>query len=199
MYCVGLTGPIASGKSTVAALFADLGVDLINADVIAKQLTGKDQPALKKIIAHFGDEFLDTDGHLQRRMLRETIFQHPEQRIWLEQLLHPLIRQTIEAQIQIPPKLYYMIEIPLLTHKINYPYLNRILVVLTEPKIQKQRVIQRDQHTADQVENIFKAQADYTTYQTLADDIIMNTGNLEELQSNVLNLHRQYCINSTKS
>lgn len=197
MYCVGLTGPIASGKSTVAALFAELGVDLINADQIAKQLTAKDQPALQEIIAHFGPEFLDAYGHLQRRMLRDYIFKHPQQRKWLENLMHPLIRQRIEAHLQIPPKLYYMIEIPLLTDKKMYPYLNRTLLVLANPEIQIQRVMQRDQHSAKQVQKILNAQADNPTYQALADDIIMNTGSIEDLKASVENLHQQYCIYST--
>lgn len=197
MYCVGLTGPIASGKSTVAALFAELGVDLIDADHIAKQLTAKEQPALQEIITHFGSEFLDTNGHLQRRMLRDYIFKHPQERKWLENLLHPLIRQSIEAHLQIPPKLYYMIEIPLLTDKKMYPYLNRTLVVLANPEIQTQRVMQRDQHSVEQVQMIINAQADNANYQILADDMIINTGSIEDLKASVENLHRQYCIYST--
>ncbi len=83
MYCVGLTGPIASGKSTVAALFVQLGAQLIDADQIARQLTAKDQPALANIIAHFGPQFLDANGELHRRLLRDLIFKHPEERGWL--------------------------------------------------------------------------------------------------------------------
>lgn len=192
MYCVGLTGPIASGKSTVAMLFAKLGVDLIEADLIAKQLTAKDQPALASIIAHFGQEFLDSEGELHRRLLRDMIFKHPQERIWLEQLLHPLIRQAIQTRLQIPPTHYYMIEIPLLADKSCYPYLNRTLVVLANPLLQTQRVMQRDQHTAKQVEAIIAAQASEDFYQSLADDIVLNTESICDLEQSVLQLHKKY-------
>lgn len=192
MYCVGLTGPIASGKSTVAMLFAKLGVDLIDADLIAKQLTAKDQPALASIIAHFGPEFLDSEGELHRRLLRDKIFKHPQERRWLEQLLHPMIRQEIQTRLQIPPTFYYMIEIPLLSDKSHYPYLNRTLVVLANPLLQTQRVMQRDQHTATQVEAIVAAQANEQFYQGLADDILLNNKSISDLEKSVLQLHKLY-------
>ena len=197
MYCVGLTGPIASGKSTVAALFVQLGAELIDADQIAKQLTAKDQPALTNIIAHFGPDFLDANGELRRRLLRDMIFKHPAERNWLEQLLHPLIRQEIEARLHSTPKLYYIVEIPLLSDKSIYPYLNRTLVALTEPSIQNQRVMQRDQHTAEQVQAIVQAQADEKIYRSLADDIIINNGSLQDLEQAVLQLHQKYCALKT--
>ncbi len=193
MYCIGLTGPIASGKSTVAALFVQLGAQLIDADQIARQLTAKDQPALANIIAHFGPQFLDANGELHRRLLRDLIFKHPEERDWLERLLHPLIRQKIEARLHSAPTLYYIVEIPLLSDRSNYPYLNRTLVVLTEPNIQRQRVMQRDQHTAEQVQAIVQAQADEKIYRSLADDIIINNGSLQDLEQAVLQLHQKYC------
>lgn len=197
MYSVGLTGPIASGKTTVARLFADLGVNIINADEIAKQLTIPGQPALQDIIAHFGAKFLDANGQLQRRKLRDYIFKFPEERTWLENLLHPLIRETITAKVQEPTKLYFMIEIPLLLDKKLYPYLNRTLLVLADPQTRIQRVIQRDQHSAAEVHMIIEAQAENETYHAIADDIIMNTGSMEDLKKAVENLHKQYCLDST--
>lgn len=196
MYCVGLTGSIASGKSTVAALFAQLGVALIDADHIAKQLTAKDQPALAKIIDHFGPAFLDTDGQLHRRLLRDYIFKHPLERVWLEQLLHPLIRQTIIEHLEIPTKLYYMIEIPLVFDKKDYPHLDRILVIQTDPAIQIQRVMQRDQQTAVQAKTILETQASADIYRDLADDILINHGSLTELEQAVFALHHQYLAHS---
>ena len=197
MYCVGLTGPIASGKSTVAGLFAEQGVDLISADAIAKELTSKGQPALTKIIQHFGKGFLDNAGHLQRGKLREHIFQDPLARKWLENLLHPLIRQAIATKILQAPKLYYMIEIPLLKNRQKYPYLNRILLISTVRNLQMQRLIQRDQHNEEQVKTIFAAQVEHHIDKAAVDDIIINTGSLADLKQEVLQLHQQYCINST--
>ncbi len=193
MFCVGLTGPIASGKSTVAALFAELGADLIDADLIAKQLTAKDQPVLQQIVDHFGLDFLDSSGHLQRRLLRNYVFSHPQERVWLEQLLHPLIRKEIETRLQVSPTWYYMIEIPLLLDKKHYPYLNRTLVILVEYDLQIQRAMQRDQHLAGQVQAIIEAQANENTYRKHADDIIINNGDMKALKQKVLELHQQYC------
>ncbi|PJD93571.1 MAG: dephospho-CoA kinase [Legionella sp.] len=196
MYCVGLTGSIASGKTTVATLFAQLGVELINADLIAKQLTTPDQPALARIIEHFGSSILDETGHLKRAQLREHIMQHPKERLWLEQLLHPLIRKKIETLIQIPPRTYYMIEIPLLTSKKDYAYLNRVLLVLAEPSLQIERIIQRDKSSIQHATNILQTQASEPVYRAVADDILMNKGSLENLQKNVLQLHHNYLKNA---
>ncbi len=192
MYCVGLTGPIASGKSTVAQLFSDLGVTLIDADHIAKQITAKGTPALGQIIAHFGPRFLDASGELNRRLLRDTIFQNSHARRWLEQLLHPMIRQEIEEQLATPPQLYYMIEIPLLSNRTAYPYLNRVLLVLTEPSLQMQRITQRDQHSISEASAIMQAQVDEQTYRAVADDLILNHGSLSDLKKAVLQLHQTY-------
>lgn len=192
MYCVGLTGSIASGKSTVAALFAQLGVDLIDADHIAKQLTSKDQPALLEIITHFGPKFLDTEGHLHRRLLRDYIFKYPQERAWLEQLLHPLIRQAIATRLKVTVKWYFMLEIPLLFDRKDYPYLDRVLVVLSEPATQIQRVMQRDQHSESQAKTILQTQASAEAYRNLADDILINNGSIGELEEGVLRLHQQY-------
>lgn len=193
MFCVGLTGPIASGKSTVANLFAQLGVSLIDTDQIARQVTAKNQPSLDQIIAHFGSQFLDQDGQLQRRLLRDYIFKHPQERRWLEQLLHPLIRQTIIERLNPPPTLYYMIEIPLLFDRTDYPYLNRVLAVLTDPDMQIQRLTHRDRHDATQARLILETQAIADEYRSLADDILVNGGSLEDLEVSVMALHQTYC------
>lgn len=192
MYCVGLTGSIASGKSTVASLFAHLGVDLINADLVAKQLTAAGQPALTQIIAHFGQSMLDDTGNLKRSHLREHIIQHPKERMWLEQLLHPLIRKEIETLTQTPPRAYYMIEIPLLTNKKDYAYLNRILLILADPALQIERIIQRDKSSVHHATHILQTQASEPVYRAVADDILMNNSTFEALEKNVLQLHRNY-------
>lgn len=128
-YCVGLTGNIATGKSTVATIFKQLEIEVISADCIAKQLTTKGQAAYTEIAAHFGSEILAADGQLNRRSLREIIFADKNERLWLENLLHPLIRKGIEEQISLCKSAYCVIEIPLLVDKVNYPYLNKILLI----------------------------------------------------------------------
>jgi len=201
-YRTGCLPPIASGAGTPwSALRGRPATSSVRPQSRSSRARGrghccpaKDQPALAKIIAHFGPEFLDTNGELQRRLLRTIIFSHPQERLWLEQLLHPLIRQKIEERLSIPPALYYIVEIPLLSNKQHYPYLNRTVVVLAEPKIQMERVMLRDNHTAEQVQAIVQAQADEKTYRSLADDLIINNGSLIDLEQAVLALHEKYCV-----
>ncbi|MCR9192901.1 MAG: dephospho-CoA kinase [Gammaproteobacteria bacterium] len=198
MYCVGLVGSIASGKSTVASLFAQQGVNLISADHIARQLTTPDQPAYTNIVQHFGHSFVDATEQLNRTLLREYIFQHPEERVWLEQLLHPLIRQEINKQIQIKPNAYYMIEIPLLTSKKEYPYLNRVLLIMAEAQIRIQRVMARDTCSEKQANAILEAQASEETYRAVADDVLVNHDSLKDLEAQVLALHQIYLTESLR-
>lgn len=192
VYCVGLTGTIASGKSTVAQEFARLGIDIISADQISKELTKTNEPALQKIIEHFGQSLLTSTGELNRQHLREIIFNRPTERHWLENLLHPLIRKRIEQKTQHCTSPYCIIEIPLLTDKKSYPYLNRVLLILAQREQQISRLKQRDQSSKEQALAILKVQADEATLRALADDIIMNNGSVEDLQEHVIRLHEQY-------
>jgi dephospho-CoA kinase len=192
MYCVGLTGAIASGKSTVAALFAQLGVEVISADHIARELTAAGQPALADIVARFGKTILNEDETLNRAALRDIIFQSSEARYWLEQRLHPLIRQRIQQAIQTCTTPYTIIEIPLLTRKADYPYLNRLLWITTEETQQIQRVVARDNCSIQQVMAILDSQAHPEAYRELADDILINNHGIADLQQNVEFLHQKY-------
>lgn len=192
MYCVGLTGNIASGKSTVAAYFATLGVDVISADAIAKQLTAKTQPALQEIINHFGEAVLTSNGELDRPYLRQLIFKHPEERLWLEKYLHPLIRKQIEALVQVAKSPYCLIEIPLLRDRSLYPYLNRVLLVEAKTDQQIKRLISRDNSSKKESLAILATQANQHTLHKLADDILENTSSLAELQKKVKQLHKLY-------
>ena len=192
MYCVGLTGAIASGKSTFAALFAKLGVDVISADQIARQLTAAGEPALAAIVAYFGQTILDEDQALNRAALRDLIFQSAEARHWLEQLLHPLIRDRISQAIQTCTPPYCIIEIPLLMRKADYPYLNRVLWINAEEIHQIQRVMARDNCSMAQGMVILESQATPEAYRELADDILINNHGIANLQQQVKRLHQQY-------
>ncbi len=192
MYCVGLTGAIASGKSTVAAMFAKLGVDVISADHIARQLTATAEPALAAIVAYFGQTILDEDQALNRAALRDRIFQSTEARHWLEQLLHPLIRDRISQAIQTCNAPYCIIEIPLLTRRADYPYLNRVLWIAAEETHQIQRVMARDNCSMTQVIAILDSQANPEAYRELADDVLINNQAIANLQYHVEHLHQQY-------
>lgn len=193
MYCVGLTGNIGSGKTTVASYFESLGIDIISADRVAKDLTKSNQPAYQDILHHFGPSVLQANGELNRPYLRQLIFTHEPNRLWLENLLHPMIRQMIKLKVGQVKSPYCIIEIPLLTSKENYPYLNRILLVKSDPKQQIERFMARDHSTKEDALAILATQqAQVEIHLTMADDIIMNTGTLEDLQNKVTDLHKQY-------
>ena len=192
MYCVGLTGQIGSGKSTVARLFSELGIDHINADQIARTLTSTQGPVLDQITAYFGESIRTPEGTLDRKQLRDRIFGNTQERIWLEQLLHPLIRLEIHNQIKQSTSPYVIIEIPLLTNRVDYPYLNRILLVEADPQQQIDRVIVRDSSSKEEVLVILNTQQTARSYRELADDILKNRGTLEELNIKIKQLHHQY-------
>ncbi len=192
VYCIGLTGNIACGKSTAANYFAKLGVSVINADEIAKELTACNQPAFHDIITHFGDSILTASGEINRRYLRQLVFSDVEERLWLERLLHPLIRNHIEHRIGNVKTPYCLIEIPLLYDKSNYPYLNRILLIDADLEQQIARFMTRDKDSRETALAILATQANATERHPLADDILKNTGSLADLQNNVAALHEKY-------
>ena len=193
MYCVGLTGSIASGKSTVAACFAALGIDVISADAIAKALVKPGQPALQQIIHHFGEAILTPEGELNRRDLRERIVKQPVERAWLEACLHPLIRQQIQHDMNTCKPPYCIIEIPLLTDRSLYPYLNRVLLVQGIREAQITRLMGRDHQTREQAQAMLATtHNDEDKRQAIADDKIINDGSVDALREKVGTFHVQY-------
>ncbi|KTD41223.1 dephospho-CoA kinase [Legionella parisiensis] len=192
VYCVGLTGDIASGKTTVAHLFSELGIEVIHADKISREITEKDKAAYKKIVAHYGFKVLKDDGELNRNKLREIIFSNHEERDWLERLLHPLIRKEIKRRVDASTTPYCMVEIPLLITKKAYPYINQILLISAPRDIQVSRLMQRDQCSKDQAQAILSIQPDTHLRLQNADDIIVNNMEIAELTRNVSDLHYKY-------
>lgn len=192
MYCIGLTGNIASGKSTAMACFASLGLDVISADSIAQQLTLHGKPAFNSIVSYFGPESLLSNGELNRRLIRQKIFSTPSQRIWLENLLHPKIREEIKLQLLRVKSPYAVIEIPLLMSLEDYPYLNRILVLLSTKEQQIQRLMQRDRCRREEALAILKIQPSQSLRRKIADDLIKNDQSQEELCSKIKKLHELY-------
>jgi dephospho-CoA kinase len=196
MYCIGLTGNIASGKSTVAGCFGELGVDVISADVIGRRITQSGQPAFEKIIAHFGEHLISENGELDRRALRDIIFAKEAERQWLEDLLHPLIRQGIVDDISKCTSDYCIIEIPLIPNKEDYPYLSRILFVDAPQELKIERVMQRDKCSRDDALKILAVQADSESHKRNADDVLMNDKGVDDLRLEVQSLHEQYLSNA---
>ncbi|WP_454780841.1 dephospho-CoA kinase [Legionella sp. WA2022007384] len=192
VYCVGLTGDIASGKTTVAELFSKLGIKVIYADIISRELTQRHELAYKKIVDHYGHIVLKQDGELDRSKLREIIFSNHKERDWLENLLHPLIRQEIKKQVDTCTTPYCIVEIPLLITKQAYPYINRILLVRAPKDIQIARLMQRDKCSTKQAQAILSAQPALHIRLESADDVIDNHMDIDALTKEVNDLHNTY-------
>ncbi|MFI4919014.1 MAG: dephospho-CoA kinase [Legionellales bacterium] len=199
VYCVGLTGNIASGKSTAAAIFSKLGIVIINADEIARKLTAVNQASYKQISEYFGQEILLSDGQINRRQLRDIVFSNQEARQWLEKLLHPLIRKKIEDEITLCDSPYCVIEIPLLIDKINYPYLNKILLINAPIDVQVARVMTRDHCSKEQALAVLSTQADVKVRLKYADDVITNNAELNLFEQQVRKLHELYLEQARQS
>lgn len=189
---VALTGSIGSGKSTVANYFAKLGIDVIDADQIAREVIQPNTPTFQEVVNHFGKKILDKDQHLNRTKLREIIFTHAEERDWLEKLLHPLITKVIQQRIQTSPSPYCIVVIPLLFEKGAHLKVNRVLVIDSSEELQKKRVQKRDKLTFSQVDAILKTQINRDARLNKADDIIHNEGSLDDLKLQVDQLHKKY-------
>jgi dephospho-CoA kinase len=189
---VALTGGIASGKSTVADLFAALGVPVIDTDVIARQVVEPGQSALARIAEAFGPDLLGDDGRLDRRRMRERIFADPEAKRRLEAILHPAIRAEMERQSRAATGPYQVLVIPLLTEGGRRDHVDRVLLVDVPEELQIQRLMMRDGVTHDQAQASLNAQATRAERLAMADDLVRNTGRVDELRTRVAELHEHY-------
>jgi len=191
-YRVALTGGIASGKTTVANLFADLGIPLIDTDVIARQVVEPGQAALAEVVKAFGPDVLDAEGRLDRRRMRERIFSDPTAKQRLEAILHPAIRAEMERQSRAAGGPYQVLVIPLLTEGKRRDHVDRVLLVDVPEELQIQRLMMRDGVTHEQAEASLNAQATRAERLAMADDIVRNTGRVDDLQEQVATLHAKY-------
>ncbi|EPV3838781.1 dephospho-CoA kinase [Morganella morganii] len=191
-YIVALTGGIGSGKSTVADMFARLGVPVTDADIIARQVVEPGTPALQAIAEHFGPRILSADGTLDRAALRREIFADPEEKAWLNQLLHPLIHQETRRQLNNVTAPYALWVVPLLVENNLAPLADRVLVVDVYPHEQIARTMRRDGVSGEHAKNILWAQASREQRLSVADDILTNHDNDEPLMPRVLALHEHY-------
>ena len=189
---IGLTGGIGSGKSEVSSRFERLGIHIIDADVIARKVVAPGSFALNKIAKHFGVAILLADGHLDRKKLRELIFENPVEKAWLENLLHPLIRTETLEQIKQSPSAYTILSSPLLLETDQHKLVDRILVVDANEHLQLSRASSRDASNPDQIKKIMSTQLSREARCAKADDIIHNHGDLQELQAQVELLHTRY-------
>ena len=193
MLIIGLTGGIGSGKTTVAQLFSDLGVPVIDTDDIARRLTLPGQPLLASIQNQFGEAVFNADGTLNRATLAKRIFDDNNARLQLEGILHPAIWQKVEQQIQSLDSAYCLLVVPLLLETKQASRVDRVLVVDTTEDLQVSRTRQRDQRSEKDIAAIIKSQVDRQTRLSAADDIIDNSDNTQvPLTAQVNSLHKKY-------
>ena len=192
MLIIGLTGGIGSGKSTVAGLFRSKGIEIIDADLVAREVVDPGEPALDQITAYFGDSVLDQQGALRRDELRKRVFADSSARVWLEQLLHPLIEQRIRQQLAACQSDYCILMSPLLLETNQRELVDRVLVVDVSRETQLQRTLQRDTSSRETVEAIIDVQLSRHDRIELADDVIDNDGKVSDLAHQVDRLHDSY-------
>jgi len=188
---IGLTGGIASGKSTVAELFSGLGVPVIDTDIIAREVVLPGQPALAEIRDAFGDTVFE-DGVLNRAAMRQQIFSNNDVKRRLEAILHPRIQQETIEQANASGGDYQLIVVPLLTESPLRDYVDRILVVDCDVETQIARLLARDAETEDQARRILATQASRDERLAIADDVIHNDTSIEAMSSQVSALHDTY-------
>jgi dephospho-CoA kinase len=192
VFRVALTGGIASGKSTVARLFAELGVPVIDSDVIAREVVEPGQPALARVVDQFGPAVLDAGGRIDRPRMRERIFADPEARRRLEAILHPAIRAEMERQSREAGGEYQLFVIPLLAEGGRRDHVDRVLLVDVPEELQLERLESRDGVTREQARASLRAQATRAQRLAVADDVLQNTGRVADLRPAVASLHEQY-------
>ncbi|MGE0556776.1 MAG: dephospho-CoA kinase [Burkholderiales bacterium] len=192
-YCIGLTGGIGSGKSRAAALFGELGAEVIDTDEISHELTRPDGSAMPGIIAAFGPKVVAANGGLDRAAMRELVFADPGGRARLEGILHPLIGGLARARVAKSVAPYVLLVVPLLLEKGGYRDLvQRVLVIDCEESLQLTRTMQRNNLTENAVRAIMAAQLPRQQRLAAADDIIRNDGDIPRLRKQVEALHQQY-------
>ncbi|MEQ1514076.1 MAG: dephospho-CoA kinase [Lysobacteraceae bacterium] len=195
MYCIGLTGGIASGKTAVASAFESLGIVVADADVAARKAVAVGSDGLAEVVAAFGIDVLDADGRLDRAAMRKRVFGDDSARKRLEAIIHPRVRETLARQCAQASSPYAIAAIPLLAEvgaRTAYPWLQRILVVDVPVDVQRERLTRRDGIDAALADRMIAAQATREQRLAIADDILVNAGSLEDLQRHVAALDAQY-------
>ncbi|WP_421214242.1 dephospho-CoA kinase [Aeromonas dhakensis] len=193
MYVVAITGGIGSGKTTVANQFAELGIEVVDADIIAREVVEPGTPALAAIAAHFGADVIAPDGRLDRRQLRERVFTDPQAKGWLNALLHPLIRSEMQRQCAAARSPYCLLVVPLLVENRLTAMANRVLVIDVDEATQIERTCRRDGVSREQAQAILAAQASRTERLAAADDVLDNqNGTPEAIKSRIFALHETY-------
>ena len=189
---IGLTGGIGSGKSAVATLFKDIGVDLIDADDLARDSLNINSEGYKLFIDEFGDKYLDENKNINRELIRKLIFNDSDAKSKLENIIHPIVRSGIETFIRNTKSNYCIIVVPLIFETNSSKIYDRILVIDCDVDVQISRTSKRDNQAKSDIENIINKQATREQRLSIADDVIVNNGSLDLLRDEVLKIHKKY-------
>lgn len=192
-FVIGLTGGIASGKTTVANLFKQqFKIDIVDADIVAREVVEPGTPGLNAIIEHFGADIVRDDQTLDRAKLREKIFSNPEEKAWLNGLLHPMIREKMIEDLEQVTSDYALLVVPLLVENKLDSLCDRVLVVDVDPQTQISRTVKRDNVSEEQANAILVSQASREQRLALADDVVKNNPDDPDLLLQITDLHEKY-------
>ena len=189
---VGLTGGIGSGKTAVSDLFQDLGITIVDADLASRVVVEKGREELNKIAEHFGEDILNSNGELDRAKLREVIFKSEEEKLWLESLLHPAIASQIQKELDSSESPYTILVSPLLLETDQKNFCSTVLVVDVPVETQIERTSKRDNVSEEQIKSIIASQIDRDSRLEQADEVILNDGSVQQLESKVQELHKKF-------
>lgn len=195
-WVLGLTGGIGSGKSAVSAMFEEFGIQVVDADIVAREVVEPGSVGLTKITAHFGGEILTNNGTLDRAKLRAIIFADESQKQWLNNLLHPLIRESMLSQLKQATSNYVILVAPLLFENGLEKYCNHTLLIDVPVDVQITRTTARDNVSVELAKQIIASQMSRADKQQKAGDILDNNRPLEEVKTDVQKLHEKYLIHS---
>ncbi|KIP66469.1 MULTISPECIES: dephospho-CoA kinase [Vibrio] len=192
-FVIGLTGGIASGKTTVANLFKQqFKIDIVDADIVAREVVEPGTPGLNAIVEHFGADIVRDDQTLDRAKLREQIFSNPDEKAWLNALLHPMIREKMIEDLEQVESEYALLVVPLLIENKLDSLCDRVLVVDVEPETQIARTVKRDNVSEDQARAILASQATQAQRLAIANDVVRNNPNDPDLLLQITDLHEKY-------
>ena len=189
---IGLSGGIASGKTIVSDEFSSLGADIIDTDIIARELIFPGSKTLNEIISVFGENVIQDDGNLNRKLMRQIIFSEKDKKIILEKIMHPKIQNEVKLKIQSASGQYQIIVVPLLLQSPILDFIHRVLIIDCDEKIQINRLIKRDNISEELAKKMIENQSKREERLAIADDVILNEGHLKEIKHEVKKLNDFY-------
>lgn len=188
---VGLTGGIGSGKSAAGDFFIELGIDLIDADMISKDILDNNSKAKELFIENFGETYIDENNNINRGLLREDIFKDNNKKEKLESIIHPFVREDISEFITKSKSIYKIIMVPLIYETKSQDFYDKIILIDCDEDYQIKRASQRDEKSKEDIINIIKNQATREERQSIADEIILNNSTLDDLKNQVIKVHQR--------